>query len=200
MSESISQYLASALRTTAQAFTPGDQVAPCAVLWTDPERLWESVMPQMQALMPELYLLGAYAPAQRTGPALWLRCIEGRVVEGAPAAGDTPVFYLPGISREQLRGVEDCSMEVAALVELQFRGVMWMHVNGKEWTPYGYLVSKHGGLSLDVAKDQASLDALAGALPTLFAEPVTTYRLRRLDADFFNGCWRRTPPDCSCAG
>lgn len=187
MSESFSQRLVAALRTTAQAYAPGDQVAPCAVLWTDPERLWESVMPQMQALMPELYLLGAYAPAQRTGPALWLRCIEGRVVEGAPAAGVTPVFYLPGISREQLRGVEDCSMEIAALVELQFRGVMWIHVNGKEWTPTAFMVSKYGGLSLDVAKDQASLDALAGALPTLFAEPVTTYRLRRLDAEFFNG-------------
>ena len=149
------EHLSALLRTTAQAFTPGDQVAPCAVLWTDPERLWESVMPQMQALMPELYLLGAYAPEKRTGPTLWLRCIEGRVVEGAPPVGTTPVFYLPGISRELLRGVEDCSMEVAALVELQFRGVMWMHVNGKEWTPCGYLVSK-GGLGLDVEIGRAS--------------------------------------------
>jgi len=186
MSESISQRLVAALRTTAQAYAHGDQVAPCAVLWTDPERLWESVMPQMQVLLPELYLLGAYAPEKRIGPALWLRCIEGRVVEGAPPAETTPIFYLPGISREQLRGVEDCSMEVAALVELQFRGVMWMHVNGKEWTPCGYLVSK-GGLGLDVAKDQPTLDALAGALPTLMVEPLSQLQGRRLDADFFNG-------------
>ena len=25
-----------------------------------------------------------------------------------------------------------------ALVELQYRGVMWLHVNGKEWTPYAF--------------------------------------------------------------
>ena len=50
---------------------------------------------------------------------------------------------------------------------------MWLHVNGKEWTPYAFLVSKHGGLDLDVAKDQATLDALAGALPSLLAEPIT---------------------------
>ena len=144
-------------------------------------------MPQMQDLMPELYLLGGYAPAKRSGPAIWLRCIEARVVEGAPPAGTTPVFYLPGLSREELRGVEDCTMEVAALVELQFRGVMWMHENGREWTPQAYLVSKLGGLGLDVAKNQATQEALAGALSVLFDKPLSLLQDRRLDADFLNG-------------
>ena len=187
MSDTLSHALLSALRTAAQAYAPGDQVAPCAVLWADPERLWESLMPQMQTLMPELYVLGSYAAEKRSGPALWLRCIEARVIDGAPPAGTVPVFYLPGISRELMRGVEDCSQEVAALVELQFRGVMWMHVNGKEWTPYGFLVSKHGGAGLDVAKDQAALDALSGALPRLMEEPLSLLKGRRLDADFLNG-------------
>ena len=187
MSETLEQRLISSLRTATQAFAPGDQVAPCAVLWTDPDRLWANVMKQMQALMPELYILGPYNPEYRSGPALWLRCIEARVVAGAPSPETTPVFYLPGISREELRGVEDCSMEVAALVELQFRGVLWIHPNGKEWTPNGFLVSKHGGLGLEVAKDQATLDAMAGALPILLQEPISTYRVRRLDAEFFNG-------------
>ena len=64
---------------------------------------------------------------------------------------------------------------------------MWLHVNGKEWTPYAFRVSKHGGLGLDVAKDQATLDALAGALPTLMAESVSQLQGRRLDAEFLNG-------------
>jgi hypothetical protein len=63
---------------------------------------------------------------------------------------------------------------------------MWLHVNGKEWTPLAFLVSKHGGLGLDVAKDQATLDALAGALPTLMTGPLFQLQSRRLDADFFN--------------
>jgi hypothetical protein len=109
------------------------------------------------------------------------------VVDGAPPAGTTPILYLPGISREKLRAAEECPQELAALVELQYRGVMWLHVNGKEWTPFGFLVSKHGGLDLDVAKDQATLDALAGALPSLMAEPIAQLQGRRLDAEFFNG-------------
>ena len=183
----LAEQLAATLRTAAQAYAAGDQVAPCAVLWPDPERLWEGVMPELQPMLPELFLLGSYAPEKRTGPALWLRCIEARVVEGAPSAGTTPIFYLPGISREKLRAAEDCPQELAALVELQYRGVMWLHVNGKEWTPYAFLVSKHGGLGLDVAKDQATLDALAGALPSLMAEPISQLQGRRLDSEFFNG-------------
>jgi hypothetical protein len=138
-------------------------------------------------MLPELFLLGSYAAEKRTGPALWLRCIEARVVEGAPPVGTAPILYLPGISREKLRAAEDCPQELAALVELQYRGVMWLHVNGKDWTPYAFLISKHGGLGLDVAKDQATLDALAGALPSLMVEPLSQLQGRRLDSEFFNG-------------
>lgn len=187
MSETLGLRIAATVRAAAQAYTVGDEVAPCAVLWTDPERLWECVMPELQAMLPELFLLGKYAPEQRTGPALWLRCIEARVVDDAPPVRVTPILYLPGISREKLRAAEDCPQELAALVELQYRGVMWLHVNGKEWTPYAFLVSKHGGLGLDAAKDQATLDALAGALPLLMVEPLSQLQGRRLDSEFFNG-------------
>ena len=184
---SLAQRLVTTLRTAANAFAPGDQVAPCAVLWPDPERTWESVIPELQPMLPELYVLGSYARENRTGPALWLRCIEARTVDGAPATGVTPVFYLPGVSRDKLRAAEDCPQELAALVELLYRGVPWLHVNGKEWTPYAFLISKHGGLELDVAKDQATLDALSGALPSLVAEPLVQMQGRRLDSEYFNG-------------
>ena len=112
----LAEQLTATLRIAAQAYAVGDQVAPCAVLWPDPDRLWECVMLELQPKLPELFLLGSYAPDKRTGPALWLRCIEARVVEGAPPAGTTPIFYLPGISREKLRIAEDCPKELAALV------------------------------------------------------------------------------------
>ena len=186
MSQTVGQQLVAALRAVAQAYAPGDQVAPCAVLWPDPERLWADVVPTLLPALPELYQLGRYDPQCRSGPALWLRCIEARLVGGAPAPGTTPILYLPGVSREQLRAAEDCTAELAALVELQYRGALWLHVNGKEWTPNAYLVSRHGGLDLDVARDQATLDALSGALPTLLAEPLAQLQGRRLDAEFFN--------------
>src|SRR5687767_10540177 len=95
----LAEQLVATLRTTAQAYAAGDQVVPCAVLWPDPERMWEAVIPALQKTMPELFVLGRYAPDTRTGPALWLRCIEARVADGAPSAGTTPLFYLPGVSR-----------------------------------------------------------------------------------------------------
>ena len=131
------------------------------------------IMPELQPMMPELFCWAVMhrksARDRRSG------CGASRreLLKARRRTGTTPIFYLPGISREKLRAAEDCPQELAALVELQYRGVMWLHVNGKEWTPYAFLVSKHGGLGLDVAKDQATLDALAGALPTLMAESVS---------------------------
>jgi hypothetical protein len=185
MSETLSHRLVAALRSTAESYAVGDQVAPCAVLWTDPDRLWESTITALQAIMPELFVLGSYSPEHRAGPALWLRCIDARQVPGAPPDGMTPLFYLPGISREQLRTAENCAPELAALVELQYRGALWLHVNGKDWTPYAFLVSKHGGLSLEVAKDQLTIDSMGGALSALLSVPITQLQ-GRLDSDFFN--------------
>ena len=51
MSETLGEYVAAALRA-ANAYAPGDQIAPCAVLWTDAERLWEGVVPQLQPMLP----------------------------------------------------------------------------------------------------------------------------------------------------
>src|SRR5437867_12408137 len=91
MNETLGQHVVAALRA-ANAYAAGDQVAPCVVLWPDPDRLWEPVMQELQPMMPELFLLGSYAPENRTGPALWLRCIEARVVGGSPAPEPRPFF------------------------------------------------------------------------------------------------------------
>lgn len=194
MSETIAGLLARNLRTATQAYAAGDQIAPCVLLWPDTDRLWASVMPELMKLLPELFILGGYAPASRTGPALWLRCVEARTIDVAPARDVTPIFYLPGVSREQLRAVEDCPAELSPLIELQFRGTTWLHVNGKEWTPYAFLVSGHGGLGLEVARDQATIDALASALRALLGTTLAELKGRLLDREFFN---QMVAPDAS---
>jgi hypothetical protein len=171
----------------AATFTTGDQVAPAAVLWPDPERLWEGVLPVLKALFPELHILGAYAPAERTGPAVWLRCVEARRTDPRVPVGSTPVFYLPGVSRQQLREVEDCPAPLQPLVELQFRGAVWAHPNGRDWTPFAFLGSEHGGLGLDLAQAAESQEALLRALPRVLQEQVDDLRGQRLDQAFFNG-------------
>jgi hypothetical protein len=187
MSKTLGETLTESLRSAAQAYAVGDQVAPCAVLWADPDRLWEPIIPELQAMLPELFIFGSYAPEKRKGPAVWLRCIEARVVDGAPPEGTAPIMYLPGVSREKLRAAEDCPPELTAFVELQYRGVLWLHASGKEWAPYSYLVSKPDGLGLNVTRDQATHDALLGALPSLMTEELSRLQGRRLDSEFFNG-------------
>jgi hypothetical protein len=80
---------------------------------------------------PRVISAGAYAPAKRRGPALWLRCIEARVVEGASSPTTTPIFtclHPPG----KAAGRGGLPQELATLVELQYRAVLWLHGNGKE--------------------------------------------------------------------
>ena len=44
-----------------------DRVPPAAVLWTDAEGQWLSVMPVLRAVMPALYTLGEYDPGKEPG-------------------------------------------------------------------------------------------------------------------------------------
>src|SRR5688572_5935118 len=89
----------------AAAHNPNDGVAPAVILWTDKERQWEGLLPELRQHLP-LLTLSAYAPEERSGPAFWLRCAIAGVLDPAPVpAGVTPVIYLPGVSRSDLRAV-----------------------------------------------------------------------------------------------
>ncbi|MDN5940857.1 MAG: BREX-1 system phosphatase PglZ type B [Nitrospira sp.] len=187
MSKTIGGAITEALRGSAKAYAPGDQVASCAVLWLDPDQLWAQIVPDLLAkTMQELFVLGPYAPAERKGPALWLRCIEARTVPEAPSVDTTPIFYLPNVKLDQLKDLESITSDLAPFAEMQFRGALWLHPNGKEWTPLAFLVSVHGGLGLNVSRDQATQDALLRAMPKLMQERVDDLRDKVLDADFFN--------------
>ena len=71
---------------------------------------------------------------------------------------------MPGVSRSDLRAIEDCPRDLQALAELQFRGAFWSQSNAKEWTVNALLTAKNGGLGADVAQDKATQDALKRAL------------------------------------
>lgn len=183
---SVGDELVRRLREVGSYFTEGDQVRPCAILWPDGERMWTGALEVLKERVPELYVLGPYDPASRSGPAVWLRCVEARTLDAVHPECSTPIFYLPGISRAQLREVESVAMELQPLVELQFRGAIWSHPNGKDWTPYAFLSSTHGGLSLDVASDPATAEALQRCLPALLRERMLELTGEKLDAGFLN--------------
>lgn len=183
------------VRNAACSFTAGDQIKPCAILWTDEARLWEGVLPQLKSALPELYVLGSLNPSERTGPAIWLRCVEARAVEPALSNDQTPIFYLPGVSRQSLREIEECPPDIQPLAELQFRGAVWSHPNGRDWTPMAFLSSDNVGLGLDVpSSDRATLEALQRALPALLNEQVVSLVGETLDTAFLNALVVTDPP------
>jgi hypothetical protein len=163
------------------------QVAPACILWPDRDRQWEAAIPRLQVELPELCVLGDYAPDKRTGPAIWLRCVvAGQVDDVSLPAGQTPILYLPGVSRQNLRAVEECPDALKPLAELQYRGVIWSQINAKDWTIGAYLQSEQGGLGLDVARDNETRHAMQLALYRLLDADIELLRGKRLDSDYFN--------------
>lgn len=183
---SVLDHLLKAIRDTA-IFNPEIQVAPACILWPDRDRQWEAVIPVLQAELPELMILGDYAPDKRMGPAIWLRCvIAGRAENVSLPKNHPPIFYLPGVSRQDLRAIESCPDHLKPLAELQYRGVIWSQINAKDWTILAYLKSDQGGLGLDVAQDNDVKNAMQLALYRLLDENVSLLKGKRLDKDYFN--------------
>ena len=171
----------------ARRFNSHDAVAPCAILWTDHDGQWRPLVPQLRELLPELLICGDYAPNDRTGPAIWLRSVVDRALPDAGVPDDaTPILYLPGVTRQELRAVAECRDELMPLVELQYRGTCWTQKNGKDWTVEAVLVSADGGLSLDVGRDAATRSAMLGALAELAATPINRLKGKRLEREDFD--------------
>jgi hypothetical protein len=173
----------------AGTYNRGVQAAPAAILWTDKDAAWASIIPSLRKALPALLSLGSYAPEQRQGPAIWLKCaVAGTLPEVVLQEGTIPIIYLPGISRSDLRAIEGCPRHLQPLAELQYRGVFWTQANAKDWTLNAFLCSKHGGLGLPVLQDQATQAALLRALAAgeLLPKAIAELKHKTLDAGFFD--------------
>jgi hypothetical protein len=174
-----------ALRAAA-AYDKNDQAPPAAVLWPDKSREWELLLPRIRAKLPVL-TCDAYASEARSGPAVWLRCALAGEVDGVTlAAGETPIVYFPGVSRDELRSLEDMDPLLQPIAELQYRGAWWSHANGRDWTVAAFLSNKQRGLGLDLKDDALTLEALSRALARLADEPVEALRGRQLGPEDFD--------------
>ena len=166
---------------------PDDTVCPCAVLWTDQDAQWQLVIPRLRQLLPNLLTLGEYQPDQRTGPAIWLRSAVDRALPTIEWSDEKPpILYLPQVSRQNLRAIQECPDNLKPLVELQYRGVCWTQKNGRDWTVEAFLVSDDGGLGLDVAHDGATKQAMFSALEELAETTIDELTSKHLEAEDFN--------------
>ena len=171
----------------AGEYNRDDQVAPAVILWPDKEQQWEQLLPLLHERLPHLLSLGAYDPAKKTGPAVWLRCMMARTLPEANwTEKDIPIIYLPGVSRQELRAVAECPAPLMSLAELQYRGVFWSQANHKDWTVLAFLQASDGGLGLDVARDTATLDAMKTALQKMAETDVRDLAGHRLEAQDFH--------------
>ena len=177
----------------AGTYNRNDQAAPAAVLWPDKECLWMPLLPRLRAQLP-LLTFGPYAPAQRSGPAYWLRCMLARTLDDRLPAGVAPIIYLPGVSKQDLRAVDECPRPLQPIAELQYRGLIWTQRNGREWTPTSFLQAAEG-MNIALAADSATREALQRALPRLLDEPVAQLRAAApLRAEFFDALLAPDPP------
>jgi len=159
---------------------------PDVILWTDPKEQWRPLISTLLQAIPEFVQFGEYDVDTRSGPAIWLRCVVDGSVELGDFDGDAvPIVYLPGISRQHLRAGEECPDALKPLVELMYRGTLWLQRGHHDWTVTAFMTSPRG-LDLDIAGDNRTTEALLRALPELATECLSRFRGRRLEADDFD--------------
>lgn len=181
------EHLIHKIHDTGINYNPDVQVVPSCILWPDYDRQWEEVIRTLQNELPELLILGEYDHEKRTGPAIWIRCVITRKNDDLELPSDRkPIIYLPGVSRQDLRAVENCPDYLKPLAELQYRGVIWSQINAKDWTILAFLKSDQGGVGLDVAQDIDSRNAMQRALEPLLYTEIEPLKGKKLDKDFFN--------------
>lgn len=170
----------------AAEYNSASQVAPNCILWPDGDRQFESALPLLLKAMPEMLVLGNYDAEKRTGPAIWIRCALGGTIDGFDPKAATPIIYLPGVGRGDLRLVETLREEIRPLAYYAFRGAVFQQKNGKDWTALSFLVSKDGGLGLEVAADMSTRSSLMTALPKVLESSVDELSGGQLDSGDFD--------------
>ena len=115
--------------------------------------------------------------------------IARTLAEGQLPEDVTPIIYLPGVSRQEMRSVRDLPTELKPLAELQSRGVHWTQRNGRDWTIAAFLESQDGDLGIKLASDQATKELLKRSLVRLAEELVENLRTNEpLNATYSINC------------
>ena len=181
LAERLAQSLQHAASSNSQT-----SAAAAAVLWPDKDGHWQAALPQLAAYMPSLMVLGPFDPSRKAGPAIWLKCAVAGVLPEIDLGGQVPVICMPGVSRADLRAIEDCPRGLQPLAELQYRGAYWSQANAKDWSPNAFLTSKNGGLGLDVSQDRATQQAL---IRSLAAGVLLDRSVQDLQGQQINAAW-----------
>ncbi len=162
-------------------------VSPEVILWPDPENQWCEVIDVLQQSIPHLLIYGSYAPEKKQGPSIWLKCMIAKTLPEANWDSEAiPIIYLPGVSKADLRNVENAVLNFQPLLEYQYTGTLFMQENGREWSILAFVENPSLGLGLKVAKDNATKEALKKTLPSIFQDKGVLANQTIVDADYLN--------------
>lgn len=186
MANSIYDKVIQALKQ-AEKHNSAVMVKPEVILWPDPENQWADVIDVLQETLDNLFIYGTYEPKKKQGPSIWLKCMIAKSIPKATWSSKTiPIIYLPGISKNELKNVEEVGFQLQPLVEYQYTGTIFSQENGKEWTVLAFIENPSNGLGLKINKDNATKEALKKALPTIFQDKEVLLGKTIIDADFLN--------------
>lgn len=160
---------------------------PEVILWPDPEYIWSEIIPVLQETRDNLFVYGSYEPEKNQGPSIWIKCMVAKSLpEATWSSRSVPIIYLPGISKNELKNVEEIGFQLQPIIEYQYTGTMFLQDNGKEWTAMAFIENQNNGLGIKINKDSATKEALRKALPTLFQDKEIFKGKSYIDADFLN--------------
>ena len=191
MSDTVLDRIVGCLEKAAD-YDPNVGEAPVALLWPDEDARWQPVIDRIAERVP-LVSLGEFEPAQRRGPAYWIRCVLARTVDAGLTDG-RPIVYLPGVPQGAVRAVESCAPELAPIAELQYRSRWFANPKGRDWTVRALLSDAEHGLGLTVADNPETNAALLLALDRLLDVPIDRLTKQVLDADYCNQLVNPDPP------
>ncbi len=188
MKQSLHDKLIDCLQKAAQ-HNSQTMVRPEVILWPDPERQWEAVIPILQERLPALLVLGDYQPDKRSGPVIWIKCMVARELPESVgwSIETTPVIYLPGYSKNDVKNFAHSGIGLQPLMEYQYTGTVFTQANGREWTVLALLENQQFGLGLRVAQDNPTKEALIKALPVIFRDTEIQFPDTLVDAHFLHG-------------
>ncbi len=171
----------------AEQHNSNTMVKPEVILWLDPERQWEAVIPVLQKEFPALIIFGVYDAEKKQGPAIWVKCMVARTLPEANWPADaTPIIYMPGISKNDLKNITAAGLDLQPLMEYQYTGTIFAQISGREWTVLAFMENQQSGLGLKVAQDKATREALIKVLPSIFQDSNIQFPTSLIDTDYLH--------------
>lgn len=159
------ELVAKSLKSMAR-HDPDEETAPTAILWMDPDREWEPILPLLRNRLPIL-TWGPLEKEERCGPAVWIRCMLARVMPDRIAPNTVPVVYLPGITPESLLNAENRTKELDPLAEFIFSGKFWRCTDCDCRSVDRFFRDHNEGIGIEMREDDFTRKAMLRALPVL---------------------------------